>query len=59
MQIDSILIENHLKKLLSGKTIYSPRYNFFKHLKKKKEKNKTTFYHNYGRNPSASLHQTS
>ena len=36
--IDSILIENHLKKLLSGKTIYSPRYNFFKHLRKRKEK---------------------
>ena len=34
--IDSILIENHLKKLLSGKTIYSPRYNFFKHLREKK-----------------------
>ena len=36
--IDSILIENHLKKLLSGKTIYSPRYNFFKHLRERKEK---------------------
>ena len=36
--IDSILIENHLKKLLSGKTIYSPRYNFFKHLREKKGK---------------------
>ena len=36
--IDSILIEEHLKKLLSGKTIYSPRYNFFKHLREKKEK---------------------
>ena len=36
--IDSILIENHLRKLLSGKTIYSPRYNFFKHLREKKEK---------------------
>ena len=36
--IDSILIENHLKKLLSGKTIYSPRYNFFKHLREKEEK---------------------
>ena len=35
--IDSILIENHLKKLLSGKTIYSPRYNFLKHLREKKE----------------------
>ena len=34
--IDSILIENHLKKLLSGKTIYSPRYNFFKHTREKK-----------------------
>ena len=36
--IDSILIENHLKKLLSGKTICSPRYNFFKHLREKEEK---------------------
>ena len=36
--IDSILIEGHLKKLLSGKTIYSPRYNFFKHLREKEEK---------------------
>ena len=36
--IDSILIENHLKKLLSGKTIHSPRYNFFKHLREKEEK---------------------
>ena len=36
--IDSILIENHLKKLLSGKTICSPRYNFFKHLREKKGK---------------------
>ena len=36
--IDSILIENHLEKLLSGKTIYSPRYNFFRHLREKKEK---------------------
>ena len=36
--IDSILIENHLKKLLSGKTIYSPRYNFFKHLREREEK---------------------
>ncbi len=36
--IDSILIENHLKQLLSGKTIYSPRYNFFKHLREKEEK---------------------
>jgi len=35
--IDSILIENHLKKLLSGKTIYSPRYNFLKHLREKEE----------------------
>ena len=34
--IDSILIENHLKQLLSGKTIYSPKYNFFKHLREKK-----------------------
>ena len=33
--IDSILIENHLKQLLSGKTIYSPKYNFFKHLREK------------------------
>ena len=36
--IDSILIENHLEKLLSGKTIYSPRYNFFKHLREREEK---------------------
>ena len=36
--IDSILIETHLKKLLSGKTIYSPRYNFFKHLREKEGK---------------------
>ena len=36
--IDSILIENHLKKLLSGKTIYSPRYNFFMHLREREEK---------------------
>ena len=36
--IDSILIEEHLKKLLSGKTIYSPRYNFFKHLREREEK---------------------
>ena len=36
--IDSILIENHLKKLLSGKDIYSPRYNFFEHLRERKEK---------------------
>ena len=36
--IDSILIESHLKKLLSGKTIYSPRYNFFKHLREKEGK---------------------
>ena len=36
--IDSTLIENHLKKLLSGKTIYSPRYNFFKHLREREEK---------------------
>ena len=39
--IDSILIENHLKQLLSGKTIYSPKYNFFKHLREK-EGEKTT-----------------
>jgi len=39
--IDSILIENHLKQLLSGKTIYSPKYNFFKHLREKEGK-KTT-----------------
>ena len=31
--IDSILIENHLKLLLSGKTIYTTKYNFFKHLR--------------------------
>ena len=36
--IDSILIEEHLKKLVSGKTIYSPRYNFFKHVREKEEK---------------------
>tara|TARA_Y100000816_G_C25991791_1_gene518060 strand:+ start:332 stop:946 length:615 start_codon:yes stop_codon:yes gene_type:complete len=33
--IDSILIENHLKKLLSGDTIYCPIYDFTKHLRKK------------------------
>ena len=33
--IDSALIENHLKILLSGKPIYSPRYNFYKHLREK------------------------
>jgi len=36
--IDSALIESHLKILLSGKPIYSPRYNFYKHLREKKEK---------------------
>ena len=36
--IDSALIENHLKILLSGKPIYSPRYNFYKHLREKEEK---------------------
>tara|TARA_S200000501_G_scaffold141452_1_gene133634 strand:- start:832 stop:1437 length:606 start_codon:yes stop_codon:yes gene_type:complete len=36
--IDSTLIENHLKKLLSGETIYSPKYNFFKHIREKEEK---------------------
>ncbi len=35
--IDSTLIENHLKKLLSGETIYSPKYNFLNHLREKKE----------------------
>ena len=39
--IDSILIENHLKQLLSGKTIYSPKYNFFKHLREKEGKKRT------------------
>ena len=39
--IDSFLIENNLKQLLSGKTIYSPKYNFFKHLREK-EGEKTT-----------------
>ena len=33
--IDSILIGNHLKKLLSGDTIYCPIYDFTKHLRKK------------------------
>ena len=33
--IDSILIEQHLKKLLSGGTIYCPVYDFAKHLRKK------------------------
>ena len=36
--IDSNLIENHLERLLSGETINSPRYNFFKHLREKEEK---------------------
>jgi len=36
--IDSALIESHLKILLSGKPIYSPRYNFYKHLREKKGK---------------------
>ena len=36
--IDSALIENHLKILLSGKPIYSPRYNFLKHLREKNKK---------------------
>ena len=36
--IDSILIENHLKRLLSGKTICSPRYNFSNHLREKEDK---------------------
>tara|TARA_B100000900_G_scaffold244281_1_gene207680 strand:- start:65 stop:670 length:606 start_codon:yes stop_codon:yes gene_type:complete len=38
---DLILIENHLKRLLSGKTIYSPRYNFFRHLREKEKKKLT------------------
>ena len=33
--IDSILIEDHLKKLLSGNTIHCPIYDFAKHLRKK------------------------
>jgi len=33
--IDSILIEHHLKKLLSGYTIYCPIYDFTEHLRKK------------------------
>ena len=33
--IDSILIGNHLEKLLSGDTIYCPIYDFTKHLRKK------------------------
>tara|TARA_B100000242_G_C42922852_1_gene427921 strand:- start:141 stop:755 length:615 start_codon:yes stop_codon:yes gene_type:complete len=33
--IDSILIEHHLKKLISGDTIYCPIYDFAKHLRKK------------------------
>ena len=33
--IDSTLIEHHLKKLLSGDTIYCPIYDFAKHLRKK------------------------
>ena len=36
--IDSALIENHLKILISGKPIYSPKYNFYKHLREKEEK---------------------
>ena len=36
--VDSILIEKHLEKLLAGKTIYSPVYNFFKHLRETEEK---------------------
>ena len=36
--IDSNLIESHLKKLLSGKTVYSPKYNFLKHLREKEKK---------------------
>jgi len=33
--IDSLLIEDHLKKLLSGETIYRPKYDFVTHLRKK------------------------
>ena len=33
--IDSLLIEDHLKKLLSGETIYRPEYDFVTHLRKK------------------------
>ena len=33
--IDWILIEDHLKQLLSGDTIYCPIYDFTKHLRKK------------------------
>ena len=36
--IDSTLIESHLKKLLSGETVYSPKYNFLKHLREKEKK---------------------
>ena len=36
--IDSALIEDHLKILLSGKPIYCPKYNFSKHLREKEEK---------------------
>jgi len=33
--IDSILIESHLKKLISGETINGPKYNFSRHLREK------------------------
>tara|TARA_B100001094_G_scaffold218891_1_gene213004 strand:+ start:1067 stop:1681 length:615 start_codon:yes stop_codon:yes gene_type:complete len=36
--IDSILIESHLEKLISGETINGPKYNFFKHLREKNTK---------------------
>ena len=33
--IDSMLIEKHLKKILSGKSISIPKYNFIEHLREK------------------------
>ena len=33
--IDSILIEDHLKKFLSGKCVSIPNYNFIEHLREK------------------------
>ena len=56
--IDSILIENHLKNFFLEK-LFTVLGIIFKHLREKEEKNKTTSYHNYGGNSSASLHQTS
>ena len=36
--IDSILIESHLEKLISGETINGPKYNFSQHLREKHTK---------------------